>query len=162
MKTTAQSQAGVVLVTSLIMLVMMTLLVVSLVRTSVIELKIGGASQIAAQNLANAEAAIWALMNAPANRGGFTHDRPGGLDVDLTDDYDISLPKFKHLANVTLTGTEVACIPDTGVGSGNQQGEKAPDTVFFDLRADSRDPVFAGRTIVHQGVRSILPSGSCP
>lgn len=160
MKTRAQSQAGVVLVTSLIMLVMMTLLVVSLVRTSVIELKIGGASQITAQNLANAEAAIWAFMNAPSNRDGFVHGAV--MDVNLSDDYNFLLPQFKHLANVTLTANEVSCGSDAGVGRGNMAGDKAPQAVYFDVRADSRDAVFAGRTIVHQGVRSILPPGSCP
>jgi hypothetical protein len=156
MKRTAKSQTGVVLVTSLIMLVMMTLLVVSLVRTSVIELKIGGASQIAAQNLANAEAAIWAFMNAPNNRTGFVHGAV--MDVDLSDDYDFSLPQFKHLREVTLTANELACGADAGVGSGNMGGGKPPQAVYFDVRADSRDRVFGGRTIVHQGVRALLKS----
>ncbi|MBL8424130.1 MAG: pilus assembly PilX N-terminal domain-containing protein [Candidatus Accumulibacter phosphatis] len=160
MKTTAQSQAGVVLVTSLIMLVMMTLLVVSLVRTSVIELKIGGASQIAAQNLANAEASIWAFMNAPGNHDRFHHGAV--MDVDLSDDYDFHLPQFKHLANVTLAVNEVSCGADAAVGRGNMVGVKAPQAVYFHLRVDSRDTVFAGRTIVHQGIRGILPPGSCP
>jgi Tfp pilus assembly protein PilX len=74
MKTTAQSQTGVVLMFSLIMMVIMTLLVVSMLRTGVLELKIGGASQTSAQNLANAEAAIWDFMNT--NRGKFSHRAP--------------------------------------------------------------------------------------
>lgn len=159
-RTRAQAQTGVVLVTSLIMLVIMTLLVVSLVRTSIIELKIGGASQIAAQNLANAEASIWAFMNAPANRGRFFHGAT--LDVNLSDDYDFTLPHFQHLRDVTLTANEVSCGADAGVGRGNMLGEKAPQAAYFDVRADARDPIFAGRTIVHQGIRSILPPGTCP
>ena len=99
-KTTA-AQTGVVLITSLILLVIMTLLAVSLVRTSVIELKIGGASQIAAQNLANAEASIWAFMNAPSNRGRFFHGhvfpKVDGC-VDFSADYDVlEDPHFSYL-----------------------------------------------------------------
>ncbi len=157
MKTTAQSQAGVVLMFSLIMMVIMTLLVISMLRTGVIELRIGGASQISAQNLANAEAAIWDFMNR--NRGNFFHGAV--LDVNLSDDFDFTSRQFSHLTNVTLTATEVACTDFAGVGSGNMLGPSALQAVYFDVRADARDPVFAGRTIVNQGIRGILPPGGC-
>ncbi len=157
MKTTAQSQAGVVLMFSLIMMVIMTLLVISMLRTGVIELRIGGASQISAQNLANAEAAIWDFMNR--NRGNFFHGAV--LDVNLSDDFDFTSRQFSHLTNVTLTATEVACTDFAGVGSGNMLGPSALQAVYFDVRADARDPVFAGRTLVNQGIRGILPPGGC-
>lgn len=157
MKKTATAQTGVVLITSLILLVIMTLLAVSLVRTSVIELKIGGASQIAAQNLANAEASIWAFMTT--NQGRFFHGAK--MDVDLSDNYDFGKKNFSHLKNVTLTATEVACADFAGVGSGNMLGSNTLQAVYFDVRADARDPVFSGRTIVHQGIRSIAPPGAC-
>lgn len=154
-------QAGVVLVTSLIMLVVMTLLVVSLVRSNVIELKIGGATQVTAQNLANAEAAVWAFMNAPANRGKFYPGSP--LVVNLSTEYDFSSPTFAHLSNVTLAATEMYCTQYSGVGTGTEQNpSKAPQVVYFDVRLDSRDPVFFGRTLVHQGVRALLTPLSCP
>lgn len=158
-KMPAKSQTGVVLVTSLIMLVIMTLLVVSLVRTSVIELKIGGASQISAQNLANAEASIWAFMNAPAVRGNFFHNAP--LNAKLSDHYPVTDLAFQHLKEVTLTVQEVACTEDAARGRGNMLG-RAPDVVYFDVRAEARDPVFAGRTTVHQGIRAIAAADSCP
>ena len=157
MKKTAQSQAGVVLMFSLIMMVIMTLLVISMLRTGVIELRIGGASQISAQNLANAEAAIWDFMNR--NRGNFFHGAV--LDVNLSDDFDFTSRQFSHLTNVTLTANEVACTDFAGVGSGNMLGPSALQAVYFDVRADARDPVFAGRTIVNQGIRGILPPGGC-
>lgn len=157
---TARSQSGVVLMTSLIMLVMMTLLVVSLLRTSVIELKIGGANQITAQNLANADASLQTCINLNAPLGTFCHECV--VDVDLSDDYDFSDPRFKHLANVTLTADELRCVEDAGLGTGNMLGKKAPDAAHFDLRADARDPVFSGRSIVHDGMKSRLPPGSCP
>lgn len=161
MKKTAQSQAGVVLMFSLIMMVIMTLLVISMLRTGVIELRIGGASQISAQNLANAEAAIWDFMNR--NRGNFSHRaiELERLDVNLSDDFDFTSRQFSHLTNVTLTANEVACTDFAGVGSGNMLGPSALQAVYFDVRADARDPVFAGRTIVNQGIRGILPPGGC-
>ncbi|TMQ77595.1 hypothetical protein ACCUM_2914 [Candidatus Accumulibacter phosphatis] len=142
---------------SLIMMVIMTLLVISMLRTGVIELRIGGASQISAQNLANAEAAIWDFMNR--NRGNFFHGAV--LDVNLSDDFDFTSRQFSHLTNVTLTANEVACTDFAGVGSGNMLGPSALQAVYFDVRADARDPVFAGRTIVNQGIRGILPPGGC-
>ena len=51
-------QRGAVLVVSLIMLAVLTLFVISMIKTSVIELKIGGSSQIASINLAAADAAV--------------------------------------------------------------------------------------------------------
>ena len=47
---TKAHQRGAVLIVGLVMLAVMTLLVVSMIKTSVVELKIGGASQIAQQN----------------------------------------------------------------------------------------------------------------
>lgn len=157
MKTTAQSQAGVVLMFSLIMMVIMTLLVISMLRTGVIELRIGGASQISAQNLANAEAAIWDFINK--NQGKFFHRAV--LDVNLSDDHVFTSREFSHLKNVTLTAKEVACTDFAGVGSGNMLGPSALQAVYFDVRADARDPIFAGRTLVNQGIRGILPPGGC-
>jgi len=153
-----KSQSGVVLITTLIMLVMMTLLVLSMLRTNVIQLKIGGASQTAAQTLANAEAAIWAFMNLPGNRGRLA---PGATpDVDLANAYNLNDPSFRHLADVALTVTEVSCIQDAARQTGNML-RKGWDVAYFDVQAEAQDPVFSGRTIVHQGVRSTLPQGSC-
>ncbi len=157
MKTTAQSQTGVVLMFSLIMMVIMTLLVVSMLRTGVLELKIGGASQTSTQNLANAEAAIWDFMNT--NRGKIYHGAK--LDVDFSDNYDFTSRQFSHLKNVTLTATEVACTDFAGLGSGNMLGPSALQAVYFDVQAEAKDPIFAGRTIVNQGVRGVLPPGGC-
>ena len=63
-----RAQRGAVLVVGLVMLTVMTLLVVSMIRTSVVELKIGGASQIAQQNLTNAELMINSFLNANNSR----------------------------------------------------------------------------------------------
>ena len=51
-------QRGAVLVVSLIMLAVLTLFVISMIKTSIVELKIGGVSQTAASNLSAADSAI--------------------------------------------------------------------------------------------------------
>ncbi|HUI26142.1 MAG TPA: PilX N-terminal domain-containing pilus assembly protein, partial [Candidatus Kryptonia bacterium] len=53
-----RTQRGAVLIVSLVMLAVMTLFVISMLKTSVIELKIGGSSQVASINVANADSAI--------------------------------------------------------------------------------------------------------
>ena len=66
------NQRGAVLATSLIVLVVMTLLVLGMLRTSVLELKIGGIAQTSAQNFSNAEVALTKFMND--NNGRFKKD----------------------------------------------------------------------------------------
>ena len=163
MKTTAQSQTGVVLMFSLIMMVIMTLLVVSMLRTGVLELKIGGASQTSAQNLANAEAAIWDFMNT--YKGKLYHGAKfSTLDTlaEISKNYDKSSRQYSHLTNVTtLEGKEVACTDFAGRGSGNMLGPSALQAVYFDVQAETKDPIFPSITIVNQGVRGVLPPGGC-
>jgi hypothetical protein len=56
-------QQGAVLIVGLIMLAVMTLLVISMLRTSILELRIGGANQVAQETFANAELAISNFLN---------------------------------------------------------------------------------------------------
>lgn len=65
-------QRGAVLATSLIILVVMTLLVLGMLKTSVLELKIGGMVYTAEQNFSNAEVALIKFLND--NNGRFTVD----------------------------------------------------------------------------------------
>lgn len=162
-----KSQAGVVLITSLIMLVVLTLLAVSMLRTSIIELKIGGASQIAAQNQSNAEAAIWAFLNTVNTQGDdlvFVHSNNAGYLCDALGILSLNFctnPLNSASKQVTLAATEIACTDFAGVGSGNMLGNNTLQAVYFDIQADAQDAVFSGRTIVHQGVRAMLPPGGC-
>src|SRR5580658_7017122 len=65
-------QRGAVLIVGLVMLTVMTLLVVSMLRTSIIDLKIGGISQDAQVNFNNAEIALMTYSNA--NAGLLSHN----------------------------------------------------------------------------------------
>ena len=69
LKLPSRNQNGAVLIVGLVMLAVMTLLVVSMLKTSVLELKIGGVHQVAAMNFANAERGITQFMND--NQGKF-------------------------------------------------------------------------------------------
>lgn len=65
-------QRGAVLATSLIILVVMTLLVLGMLKTSVLELKIGGIVYTAEQNFSNAEVGLVKFIND--NNGRFSVD----------------------------------------------------------------------------------------
>lgn len=160
-------QGGAVLLTSLMVLVVLTLLVVSMLRSNVLQLRIGGASQVAAEVAANADAAIAAFMNIEANRGQF---RPGAqLELNLcSGGINCSNPNNAFLANVTLQANQLACQPDAGIVYGETHARHmlgqglSPDAIYFDIRAEAQDTVFNGRAVVHQGVKAVLGPGTCP
>ncbi len=56
-------QRGAVLVVGLVMLTVMTMLVVSMMKTSIIDLKIGGMSQDALVNVSNADVLLNTFFN---------------------------------------------------------------------------------------------------
>ena len=64
-----KTQRGAVLATSLIILVVMTLLVLAMLKSSVLDLKIGGIAQTGAQNFSNADVALVKFIND--NNGRF-------------------------------------------------------------------------------------------
>lgn len=146
-------QRGAVLIVSLIMLVIMTLFVISMLKTSVIELKIGGSSQIVALNFANAEVAIDNFV--AANNGRFA---PGFLALAPGAGGVINTPPTVYGGTVTVTPTQINC---GGITFTNMMGPSAPQPVHFDIRA-SAVGTLGGTMIVHQGVQTLAPPGSCP
>ena len=140
-----RKQQGVVLITSLVLLVILTLLATSLLKTSVIELKIGGAHQIAAQNLANAEAEITNYVNATNfPTAGFPNWV--SANASYTVNYDNG-----DTVQIT-TPAQGSCIedPESMMGSGLYM-------MFKDVRAEAQS-VLGGETVVHQGVRARVAS----
>ena len=164
----AMRQRGAVLIVGLVMLAVMTLLVVSMIKTSVVELKIGGAHQIAQQNLTNAERLINTFIDV--NNGRFAADylalatAAGGpvAPASGTATYN-STGLTYNIAPVNLyggtAGLQVRQLQCTGlrvVGTGMGSIEY----VFFDVRSTARGDL-GGSTTVHQGIRSTVPAGSC-
>jgi hypothetical protein len=155
-------QRGAVLIVSLIMLAVMTLLVISMLKTSIFEFKIGGVSQIAALNLANAEMAVNKYI--ADNNGRFA---PGFL----------TLPALSTGCNNTTVGpgqcndpplvnggTVVVFAQQVGCGLwanfNTQMGGTTLRAAQFDVRATATGNL-GGMTVTHQGAQTIAPPGSC-
>ena len=166
---TRGSQRGAVLVVGLVMLTVMTLLVVSMIKTSVVELKIGGASQISQHNLANAELLINNFLNENNTRfaahylglaaaSGGPVPPPGdgtGSYNATTTIYTVTPTTLLHgAANIQIR--QIQCTPRRVVG----QDATAFQYVFFDVRSTATGTL-GGSTTVHQGIRTTVPSGSC-
>lgn len=138
-------QRGVVLITTLVMLVLLTLLAISTLKTSVIELKIGGAHHVSVRNLSNAESALQQFINVNRNNYGgvFVGTGAGALVTD-----------------VTVTPTQVYCVDNFREGSGNSGGNETL-ALTYDLASEAEDPIFSARSVVHQGVTATVAGGDC-
>ena len=160
-----EKQRGAVLIVSLIMLSVMTLFVISMLRTSILELKIGGSHHTQALNFANAEFAINKWINdnngriAPNFLGltpsggagsGCTNATPGAGQCND--------PPSVSFGSVTITPTQIHCGPWTNFGS--MMGASQLVAARFDLRGFATGTL-GGTTIVHQGVQSLAPPGTC-
>lgn len=149
-------QRGAVLLVSLIVMVVMTLFVLSAIRTSVIELKIGGVNQDAAEAFANAERGLADFMlqnSSPASSPFFQ-----GNTCTATGGTYSCVPPAVTRGTVTLAMTEIACLNDTRRGSGDEFGNL--DALYVDIRSEAQGDQ-GGTAIVHLGIKSQLPAGSC-
>lgn len=181
-------QQGVVLVISLIFLAVMTLLVLSMVRTGLLELKIGGVSQEAEAAFATAEVSVSQYLND--NSGRFA---PDCLNIDPADpDPTRARQSCRHTTGAgmvtTLTSTNHATItgtidarqvqldvtlpatssPASGLGSGIQLPSGMSGSAIcqqpFEVRSQVSDSsgIFGGEVILHQGLYSFfVGTGNC-
>lgn len=157
------NQAGAVLVVGLIMLAVMTLLVISMLKTSVIELKIGGANQEAALNFANVELKMREFLKLNQDQDKL---RPG-----LSTGANALVPAVIPDLNVrkshidALTVTEVACAPAKIEGwsyaSIGNRGAGGLDAVYFEVTATATSDLGASIT-GRQGIRRVAGYGMCP
>lgn len=144
------NQAGAVLITSLIMLLILTLLAISMLRSSVFNLKIGGANQVAIQNLALADQALGSSINAVGN--AWADGMPSTLDTttysDAQNGMEVEVQPLRQLAK---------CRKFEGPGTGNSYSSPAsPSNVSFGAQVNVRDRVFGGGTVAGQGVRVLF------
>ncbi len=149
-----RGQRGAVLVISLIMLAVMTLFVISMLKTSIVELKIGGSSQVAALNFANAEVAINNFVSA--NYGRFA---PDFLAIAAGPTAPINTPPVVYGGTVAVTARQVNCGPPPVMG--NQMGSGSLSAVQFDILATATGAL-GGSARVHQGIQSFAAPGACP
>ena len=159
---TLPRERGAVLVVSLIMLAVMTLFVISMLKTSIIELKIGGASQVAALNFGNAESALNKTVDD--NNGRFapgfatlTMLGTGCNRVTVGAGPCVDPPSFDG-GTVAVTLVQLACGPWAQLGV--QMGATNLQAVQFDVRAAATSTL-GGSTVLHQGVQTLAPPNSC-
>lgn len=176
-----QLQRGAVLATSLIILVVMTLLVLAMLKSSVLELKIGGVVYTAEQNFSNAEVGLGKFIND--NNGRFsvgcltaagtgncfcTNPDPAQCQAANVGNNDTSYvpasgsapanlvigeSSFYGAQQTQISATQLSsCVDDAGTGSGTQIGSGL-GAVYFDVAALSTG-VFAGQSGVHQGIKA--------
>jgi hypothetical protein len=162
-------QHGAVLIVGLVMLAVMTMLVVSMIKTSVVELKIGGANQIAQQNMTNAELMISNFIDVNNGRfasnylplaaaaGGPVAPASGSSSYNATTTIYTVAPVSVYSGNAGLQVRQIQC--SDAKTTGTQLGGTVQH-VFFDVRSTATGTL-GGSTTVHQGVRTMVPAGSC-
>ncbi|MDB5812233.1 MAG: hypothetical protein JWN94_4355 [Betaproteobacteria bacterium] len=159
----SKRQRGAVLVVSLIMLAVLTLFVISMLKTAVIELKIGGSSQTAAVNRIAAESGINNFL--ALNSGRFA---PGWLSalgisgpVVGSFAYSSAVSAYGALGtSVAIAAYQVKCGPSKQIGQ--QKGAQALQSVQFDIVSTATGGAGTGGVvIVHQGIQSLAPPGPC-
>jgi hypothetical protein len=101
----APRQRGAVLIVGLIMLAVMSLLVISMIRTSILELRIGGANQVALETFANAEVAMVGVVTANSGRWA---PRFTTLPVGNPGRPDLTPPVLVN-GTATVTIQQIAC-----------------------------------------------------
>jgi Tfp pilus assembly protein PilX len=155
-------QKGAVLIVGLVMLAVMTLLVVSMLKTSVLELKIGGVHQVAAMNFANAERGITKFMND--NQGNFA----AGFITTAVGEAAVNTPPTVDGGTVAITPTEIGCLRG-GAASGSAMAGVAGatptgtlDEIYYDINSTATGTITGGSSSVHQGVYTTGPAGACP
>ena len=168
-KAAYRHERGAVLIVGLVMLAVMTLLVVSMIKTSVVELKIGGANQIAQQNQTNAEVMINTFINdnngrfasnylplVPASGGPIKPTAaPSGSYNTSSTVYAVA-PTNTHFGQADLNVRQIQCSGQRQIGI----ALGALQFVFFDVRSTATGTL-GGSATVHQGIRSVVPAGSC-
>lgn len=158
-------ERGAVLVVSLIMLVVLTLFVISMIKTSVIELKIGGSSQTAAINLAAAEAAVdrfLAMNSGKFAPGWLTNPVPAQAPDPASRNYTAGSSAYGALGStVVVVVNQISCGAFSQIGT--MFGAMTLQAVQFDVAATAKGGLgTGGASVVHQGVEAAAPSGACP
>lgn len=159
-----RSQRGAVLVVSLIMLAVLTLFVISMIKTSIIELKIGGVSQTAALNMSAADSAIDNFLSVNSGRFAPNWLTAAGAAGPVAGSMSYSAAQSAYGAlgaSVVLAAVQIKCGAPKRIGE--QIGKEALQAVQFDVAATATGGIGTGGVVVtHQGVQTLAPSGSCP
>lgn len=145
-------QRGATLVVGLVMLVVLTLLVVSAIRSSNTSLRIVGNMQHQNEAKAATQQIIEQIISNIANfNAAPTTSQTFNIDInnDGTNDYSIVVlpPACKFITSAT----------------GYQYGASAPKETYWDIQAIATDMTYGTTITVHQGVKVRLGvNATCP
>jgi len=146
-------QRGVTLVVGLIFLLVISLLAVSAIRFSSVNLKIAGNAQAQAEATAAAQAAIEQVLDSAANFYAPLSARDIEIDIDNDGDADYE---------VAVAAPTCLMMMATPGYSANFSGF-APQDGYWDIGAVATDPRTGVSVEVHQGVKArVLASAGCP
>lgn len=150
--TTKNGQRGATLLVGLVMLVVLTLLVVSAMRSSTVNLRIAGNMQAKAEAAAAAQQAVEQVISsstifyAPASQT---------IAVDINHD---------GTADYTVKIDPPSCLKMTAAaGYSALFAASAPQDSNWDIKATVTDNRTGAQVILHQGIKVRLAAGSlCP
>lgn len=149
----SRRQRGAVLIISLMLLAIMTLLVISTMRTALLQLRISGSTETLTVNLANAEVSIADFVDA--NLGRFA---PGFLALPTAAGGALYPATVINDSTVNLVVTQVGCGPANSFIS--QMGPGSLQAAQFDVAATATVGR-GGQSTVHQGTEALAPPNSC-
>lgn len=138
-------QRGAVLIISLLLLVAITLLGVSAINSSTVNLMVVGNLQAQQDAEAQTQEAIEAVISSAT---WFTNPAPAPFDVDVSDDQTV------RILSVTCRNSEIA----EGYSATMQL---VPEVNTWQISARHAD-ASTGQVVIHQGVRMRQPSDRCP
>jgi len=148
-----RAQRGVTLVVGLIFLLVISLLAVSAIRFSSVNLKIVGNAQAQTEATAAAQAAIEQVLNSAANFYAPLSARTIQIDIDNDGDNDYA---------VAVAAPTCLLMTATPGYSANFSGF-APQDGYWDIAAVATDARTGVSVEVHQGVKArVLASAGCP
>lgn len=153
-------QEGIVLVTSLVMLVMLTLFVISAIRLSNINLQIVGNYQWQRTMEMVADSALEQVISDP---GHFASGMAGwdicedGKVVSISGCSTFTYPR--KIGSVTVPQCERSI---TATGYTKKLGEFSPEDNSWILTASVNDSVSGAAVTIHRGVMLRQLSGNCP
>ena len=139
-----QRQNGATLIVALVMLIMMTILAVSAINLSTINLKIVGNMQSQKATDAAAQDAIEQIMS---NYSLFTSPAPVVIATPLG---NVSVAQVICLSSNVARGYTAVV---TGV---------IPQDNIWEIRASITDPVTGAASVLHEGASIRMPAGNCP
>lgn len=165
-------QQGATLITALVMLVVLTLLVISAIRSSTTNLRIAGNMQIQEEVITAAQQATEVILSSDFTQGLAASNIAIDINLDGQPDYTATLQAPTCSGDTPLTNN-TPNLPPQCVSSGSAQNTgiinvSGPpptsnswcDAQQWDLNTNVTDTRTGAGDTIHQGVSTIVPAGT--